>query len=85
VAYYKCKGCGKTIGSGCGCCRPDYPEEYGYCINCFPDSDIYLDRMQPLRQLLDRLDIVEKKLLKIFINEYDEDFYSNYISEINKT
>jgi len=48
-------GCGIKIGSGCGCCSPEFPEEYGYCSKCFPSSDYYALMMNPLKSIMDSL------------------------------
>ena len=67
-------GCGITIGTGCGCCSDDFPEEHGYCLECFQKSSQYEDKMQSFFGILDRLDESGIALLLDFIENYDADF-----------
>lgn len=82
----KCKGgCGRDVGSGCGCCAPDFPQEYGYCEHCYLDSPIYIQKMQLLNNLLDGLSELSKKSLFDFLNDYENDHRFLYAREIFKS
>ena len=82
----KCLGeCGKTIGSSCGCCSPDFPEEYGYCENCFKKSEPYVEETQPINNLIDRLDAGGILALELFVKSYREDFNHIYKEIINNS
>ena len=82
--YHKCKICQIRIGTGCGCCGADFPEEYGYCSKCYPQFDIYQDKMQLLKTLLDRLDKSTAEILSNFLLEYEEDHDDLYQNEISQ-
>lgn len=75
-------GCGRIIGTGCGCCSDDFPKEYGYCDDCFPSSDIYRDKLMLLRAIKDRSDETMIKLLTEFLIEFDHEFECIYINEL---
>lgn len=75
----KCNGgCGRTIGSGCGCCSPDFPQEYGYCENCFSKSQAYNNETQALNNLIDHLNDGGLLALKLFLDLYDHNFENIY-------
>ena len=78
----KCGICGCVIGTGCGCCAWDFPEDYGYCARCYPKSQSYLDKMQVLKSMLDRMDSQSKELLHTFVQEYLESHEHLYLEEI---
>jgi hypothetical protein len=59
-----------------------FPEEYGYCDNCFPSSEIYSDKLMILRAIKDRADETMLKLLTEFLIEFDHEFESIYIQEL---
>jgi predicted amidophosphoribosyltransferase len=80
---YKCKTCGRTIGPYCGCCAPEFPQEYGYCEECYPKSPEFIEKAQTLNALLDRLDITSRDLLGTFLlNEFSEDHRNLFLNEI---
>ncbi len=84
MPYKDCLGgCGRTIGVGCGCCSPDFPEEYGYCSECFEKSDDYRDRMMALKGILDRIDGPTHALLVDFLENFDHEFENYYKEEVN--
>ena len=80
-----CKSCKVKIGTGCGCCSWDFPEDSGYCKRYYSQSDVYQDKMQILLALLDRIDDVAKRLLSNFIMESEEDHEDYYLEEIVKS
>jgi hypothetical protein len=79
----KCAICGTNIGTGCGCCSDDFPEQYGYCDKCFDKSNAYIEKTQNINALLDRLDIGGCNALLAFFETYDCDFERIYIKLTN--
>jgi hypothetical protein len=77
-----CKGCGESIGTGCSCCYPDFPEDYGYCAECYPSSSECIEKLSVLNALIDRLDESGLNLLYRFLLEYDSGHEVLYLDTV---
>ena len=69
----ECLICKKRIGTGCNCCSDDFPENYGYCRECYPNSPNFNNNFQLLNLLMDHLDDSGLKALKEYIIYHHND------------